>query len=551
MAPYRLTLVAAALALVAASCSADSGSPARRDEAARSGVDQNSATSDQPTNSPVARACALPAEQLARIWRGYHPRRSEDVLLVPRLPAFFGSITEVNHSGPWDFLQKVPLVFYGPRHLTGAGVVHDEATLADVYPTVGALTGVDLKRRDGRMLSAVAGSGSGSRPKLIVTVVWDGVGRNVLEYWPGVWPTLRRLERKGTSFRNATVASSPSITPATHATLGTGTWPRTHRVTGIYMRSATELELAFEGTDPTDLPVSTWADQIDIALGNRPKVGLLGWSDWHLPMMGHGLAQPSGDRDDVAIVLLGGNVGSNASYFSVPGYLDGFPGLDDRADELDRADGRADGRWMGREILAKTDNPAWVSYQTDMLLAMLGREGYGADTATDLMFVNYKMTDYIGHQDQYESKEMGEVLHAQDAALGRLVRWLDRHVRDYVVIVTADHGHTPNPKRSGGWPIGQTELKNDIDRHFDVPEGSSLVERITAVGIFLDRAVLDEMGASPASVATFVNDYTIGQNDTSSKQESDFRVDEQLFAAAWPGRRLGAVLRCKFGGKLR
>jgi hypothetical protein len=204
---------------------------------------------------------------------------------------------------------------------------------------------------------------------------------------------------------------------------------------------------------------------------------------------------------------------------------------------------------LGREILAKTDNPAWVAYQTDMLLAMLGREGYGADSVPDMMFVNYKMTDYIGHQDQFESKEMAGVLEAQDAALGRLVDWLDRRVHYYVVIVTADHGHTPNPRRSGGWPIGQTELQNDLDRHFDVPEGTSLVERITAVGIFLNRGLLRGSGVTANEVATFVNGYTIGQNDTGSKAESGFqsREEEQLFAAAWPGRRLQAVMRCKFG----
>jgi hypothetical protein len=184
-----------------------------------------------------------------------------------------------------------------------------------------------------------------------------------------------------------------------------------------------------------------------------------------------------------------------------------------------------------------------------MLLAMLAREGYGSDRVTDLMFVNYKVSDYIGHQHQFESREMAAVLRAQDEALGRLVDWLDRRVRDYVVVVTADHGHTPNPRRSGGWPIGQKELKYDIDDHFDVPDGSSLVERITAVGIFLDRATLGRTGVTASEVATFINGYTIGQNDTASKSEAAFkdRAGEQLFAAAWGGRQMSAVMKCKFG----
>lgn len=544
-------IVAAVLVfVVASSCWQDPGSP--RNDSGRSGTGPAQRHDERPnysSNDPVDRACALPSEQLARIWRGYDPRRSENVLLVPRKPAFFGSFTEVNHSGPWDFLQRVPLVFYGPGRIRDSGRVADPATIADVYPTVGELTGVELEPRDGRVLHEVAEPTTTGRPKLIVTVVWDGVGRNVLDYWPDGWPTLRRLEREGTSYRNATVASSPSITPATHATLGTGTFPRSHHVTGIYMRGSTGLDLAFDGTDPRHLSIDTFADQIDAELGNRPLVGLLGWSDWHLPMMGHGLAQTGGDLDDVAIVLLDANVGSNSSYFSLPAYLDGFPGLQERARELDTTDGKADDEWMGHDILAKTDNPAWVAYQTDMLLAMLAREGYGADGVTDLMFVNYKMTDYVGHQEQFESREMGDVLGAQDMALDRLVDFLDRRVKDYVVIVTADHGHTPNPRRSGGWPIGQKELKYDIDDHFEVPGGSSLVERITAVGMFLDRATLEETGVTAAEVAIYVNGYTIGQNETSSKSASGFkgRAHEQLFAAAWPGRQMTPVMRCRFG----
>jgi hypothetical protein len=546
----RVAVAAAVVALVvASSCLEDRESPSGNSGGGSRVTQQRSVRPDYPSNDPVERGCGLPAEQLARIWRGYYRPTSEDVLLVPRKPAFFGSVTVVNHSGPWDFLQTVPLVFFGPRTIAAAGIVDDPVTLADVYPTIGELTGVELDPRDGRALSEVAEPNTGVRPKLVVTIVWDGVGRNVLDYWSQKWPTLSRLERKGTSYRKATVASSPSITPATHATLGTGTWPRHHHVTGIYMRGSEGLDLAFDGTDPTHLPISTFADQIDVALDNRPKVGLLGWSNWHLPMMGHGLAQRGGDLDDVGILLLGGNATGNASYFSLPGYLDGFPGLLRQADRLDRADGKADGEWMGRDILAKTDNPAWVSYQTDMLLAMLAREDYGSDKVADFMFVNYKMSDYVGHQHQFESREMAAVLRAQDKALGRLVDWLGRRVRDYVVVVTADHGHTPNPRRSGGWPIGQKELKYDIDDYFDVSDGSSLVERITAVGIFLDRATLGQTDVTASEVATFVNGYTIGQNDTASKSEAAFkgRAGEQLFAAAWPGRQMSAVMRCKFG----
>ena len=44
---------------------------------------------------------------------------------------------------------------------------------------------------------------------------------------------------------------------------------------------------------------------------------------------------------------------------------------------------------------------------------------------------------------------MADALEAQDQALGGLIEYLDKAVGDYVVVVTADHGHTPNYRESG------------------------------------------------------------------------------------------------------
>ena len=187
------------------------------------------------TDDWMERACALPEKQLVRIWRGHHDAHSEDVTIVPLPPNYSGGFGTTSHSGPWEYLQNVPLVLYGPDHITTAGPLDTFATLADVYPTVGALTGVELPARDGRVLSEAIVRGA-DPPSLVVTVVWDGVGRNVLEHWDGRWPNLERLERQGASFVRATVGSSPSITPATHATLGTGSFPADHSVTAIEYR---------------------------------------------------------------------------------------------------------------------------------------------------------------------------------------------------------------------------------------------------------------------------------------------------------------------------
>ena len=464
---------------------------------------------------------------------------------MPQHPNYAGSFDVPNHSGPWRYLQEVPLVLYGPGHIASRGPVETPATLADVFPTMGELTGVDLPPRAGSALSEALVTGRGA-PKLVVTIVWDGVGRNVLELWPKQWPNLARMEREGTSYMRATVGSSPSITPATHSTLGTGTWPKDHHVTGIWMRRGDSLVESFEGYAPTDLDRSTYADEIDRALDNEPQVGLVGWGGWHLGMLGSGLAQAGGDADQAAIILLDSRVATNTSYYSMPGYVDGFPTLQRRVDALDRKDGEADGRWMGHDILAETRSPAWVQFENDIVKTMIRREGYGRDEVPDLLFLNYKMTDYAGHWYSITSPEMRDILRAQDRALGELLRLLDRRVEDYVVALTADHGHTLPPSVSGGWPVRQGEVRADVDRHFDTSEGETLVIDTTATGLFLDRDVMAKMSVTESDVAEFLNTLTLRDNWTSATLPRGYRNrgDENLLSAAFPGDMLRRIERC-------
>ena len=499
------------------------------------------------TNDPVGRACGLDPSVLTAIERGHFPGRSEDVTAVPNEPNYLGSFQVTSHSGPWDYLQRVPLVLYGPGRVPALGPTEETGvTLADVYPTVEDWTQVELDDRAGRSLTEAV-IAKATPPKLLVFVMWDGVGRNVLERWPGRWPNLERLEAEGVSYTNATVGSSPSITPSTHATLGTGTFPAEHGISGIQYRGEDgKIKVAFGLRDPSDLEVATFADDFDVALDNEPKVGLVGLRIWHMPMMGHGAAVEGGDKDQLVIIGFDQRVSGNKALYETPSYLHDFPGLEERITELDRADGVADGRWREHPIADEHDSPAWARYETDLLLHMLRREGYGNDAVTDLFFVNYKMTDIVGHQYSMDSEEMGDVLESQDEALGELLAYLDANVADYALVLSADHGHTPSPQRSGGWPISQDELERDLNRAFDIPAGDTMTEAITAVGPFLDRKVLAEAGVTGSDVARFMNAYTIGDNWPKEDLPEGYedRGGEAVFEAAFPSDQLDEVMKC-------
>jgi hypothetical protein len=505
-------------------------------------------------------ACGLRRETLLRVWRGQAGNRSPDVILIPKEPNFFGGFSVPNHSGPADNLQQVPLVLYGPGRIQPAGVIRDRhASITDVYPTVGELTRVGLPDRAGDVLREALVDGTSGRPRLILVIVWDGVGRNVLRRWPHAWPTLASLERSGTSYLDATVGSSPSITPATHANLGTGAYPRQHRVPAIYYRTSDgRIAGALAGSDPAMLELTTFADEIDRRLGNRPLVGMLGWFNWHLPMMGHGKGIPGGDADQVGLIHDPGKVLGNDDFYSTPQYLDRFPGFEKHARRLDRSDGALDGEWLGNNLYDRTsrsgvykkDNPAWVAYQTDMLLAMLRKEGYGdGHGSPDMFFTNFKMADVVGHQYIMDSPEMRAVLRSQDAALSRILDYLDATVKDYVVVVTADHGHTPSPERTGAWPISTNQIAADVDAYFGVQEGRTLVVGSRTAGLFLDRQLLRELSLDETDVAGFLLDYTVRDNWGGARLPEGYedRGAERVFSGVFARSQLPSIMRCAYG----
>ncbi|HEY7873967.1 MAG TPA: alkaline phosphatase family protein, partial [Actinomycetota bacterium] len=503
------------------------------------------------SDDPVERGCALPKAWLGRIWRGHDPKHSEDVTIVPLEPNYSGAFTVTSHSGPWDYLQTVPLVLYGPGHVESLGPLDERASITDVYPTVGGLLDVPLDKRQGAELTDAIIDGA-TPPRLVVIVVWDGVGRNVLERWPDAWPTLASMEEKGTSYRGALIGSSPSITPATHSSLGAGAFPRSHGVTAIMYRDATgDVRGAFKTKDPSDLRLTTFGDQVDQHFDNASKVGMLAWKNWHIGMLGHGLQTPGGDADQLAMIGGDGQINGNDLYYSTPDYLQGSPGLEEHLATVDREDGAADDKWMGHDLHELHDNPGWVRYESDLLMDMIKREGYGADEVPDILLTNFKMTDIAAHQYTMDSPEEEAVLRAQDDALGRLRDYLDRAVEDYTIVVTADHGHTPSAERSGAWPLGQGEMTRDVDRHFDVPEGKSLFDTTSAVGPFLNRALVKELGITGHEIAEFLNGYTIRDNWAAEELPDGYedRGEENVLSAAFSRADYPAIMRCAFGAE--
>ena len=510
----------------------------------------------------LRQACGLPPLWAERIWRGWEPgpRQDWDLAYVPDPPVYAGGPTNTSHSGPYGFLQRVPLVLYGPGYVRARGHVAlgREVTVADLPPTFAHLMRAGFPKRRGRALEDVVSLGE-APPPLLMTVVIDGGGWNVLDHWPGAWPNLARLIERGVNVEEATVGSTPSITPAIHTNLSTAAWPRDHGVTSILERGANgEIVGAFSvepreagvRIDPDlNLRLTTLADVWDRSTGNAAEVAMLGFGNYIAGMIGHGSALRGGDKDFV-ILEKDGAWATEPRYFSLPRYLNtAVPGPQRELDELDRADGEVDGQWRGHEMEPLDATPAFTGWQNRTLMELIRREGFGDDAVSDLVYINYKAPDAAGHVRNVTGIEQRDTLVSVDEAIAELVDFLDKEVgrERYVLAVTADHGQTPY--RPKDWPLNGDEVKRDVRAAFDrLDNKRGLIQSATATTYFLDRSELRANGVTPEEIASFLSAYTLEDNSEGPLPRGYAeRADDLVYAAVIPGRGIDEVVSCTAG----
>ena len=506
---------------------------------------------ERPIPDAIQQACGLPKPWLERIRRGYDAGRSGDIALLPDYPAYMmtggGGWT---HSGPWGYLQRVPLVFYGPGFIEQRQSVDRAVTVADIAPTLMAMMHSVLPSADGNALSeAVLLNAARLRqelPRLIVVVVWDGGGWNVLERWPDAWPNLKRWIEDGVSFTNATVGSSPSVTPSVHTTIGTGVFPARHGITGITVRNASgEVTDSFlKGESSGLIKVSTVAERWDEHNRNSARVGMVAYEPWHLGMIGRGAEDPSGDADDAAWLNPKTNEWvTDPDSYKLPPALTDPESLALELQRLDGRDGKVDSAWGSHDILDDParieETPAFIRYHTDRMIEMIEQEDYGNDGITDLLFTNYKQIDRVGHYFNMNSREVRDSLEASDRELARLETALNQVVGKsrWAVVLTADHGQQPDAKEVGGFAIDPRELRADIEREF-----GPIIRALWPTEIFLDYTRLIENDVSIEDVARFVRGYELAANtqrpDMLIRGSGSFGPDDRLFDLAIPSARL-------------
>ena len=506
----------------------------------------------RPDPRPMQEAMAtdLGSEYMELVRRNFVPRRSGDLQLllapfnssnyphesrslVPRDP-------RTSHASPWMYLERIPLLVHAPS-LVVASDSDERVTLADLASTASRLMGFNdwPDDREGRPLQ-IATSRNARRPKVIVTFVFDGGGWNVLDAFPDDWPELKALMGESANFRNAIMGSFPAVTACAHATIGTGTFPNRHGVTGHNIRDEQARVRKAYDTPGQARPADIWLPTLSDLWHEQTGawVGQIGYQVWHLGMMGFG--GRNRPEDDLPIGVYWDEDGTatwqphNPELYRLPASM---PALEDYQRYVEEfVDPGWDAQFapIGRQ--SPCCSPPIVRYQGDVIEAAFDSEPIGQTGTTDLLYTTYKSPDYTGHIYGMKSRWTGLQLRAVDEQLGRLRRMLDeRFPGEYALFVTADHGQCPLPDSVGGVRLDPIQLEHLIESRFSGL--ASVIESVVPSEVFMNVSRLwDNGGATIEDVAASIADYRYRQNIGAyvprSAVEQDL-LDQKEFAAVF------------------
>jgi hypothetical protein len=450
-------------------------------------------------------AAALAARQrfLDMFARAYFPGRTGQLLIVPREGDV---ITRPDpdvaymHGSPWAYDVSIPLMFAGPAVRTGE--YSGSAVQQDVAPTLAAALGVRMPpTATGRVLPILRPGFD--RPRAVLLLVLDGMRRDYFDRYAGSMPTLAALRHRGAWFTQARVNALPSNTAVGHSTISTGADPRVHGITGtsVYDRIHGRRHNLFEGATPEDLMARTLADAWQLATAGRAIILAQGSIDRAAtPLAGHGACQLNGTPVVLAVYdPQTGGWTTNPSCYRLPEYL---------KDRNARTLLPADGEWMHHKI----DSAAAVRYsalfpqfEADAMTAMIEREPVGEDDVADLVLMNYKGADFVGHKYGPDSDELRVTLSEMDGQLARMLTALEAKVgSNYLLAVTADHGmpsEPPSPDRRHFAP----SIVDLLHEKFD-PEAKKLITAFDAENcqIFVDENRLSDLGLTLRGLADFL-----------------------------------------------
>jgi predicted AlkP superfamily pyrophosphatase or phosphodiesterase len=397
------------------------------------------------------------------------------------------------------------------------------------------------------------------RPKLVVGIIVDQMRQEYLYRFEKHYGEdgFKRLMKDGFEVKNGHYDYIPTYTGPGHASVYTGTTPRTH---GIISNSWYNRELkgmmycagdstvtAVGGTEKhgkisaKNLLTTTITDELKLFTQGRSKVVGLAIKD-------RGASLPAGHMADGAYWY----DSSTGTFMSSNYYFDELPKWVQKFNKQDKADDYLKKTWNTLKPIetyvesAADNNPYEMAFRgqrlpefpynlkklreengnfglisntpfgnsltTDFALAAIEGEELGDDEVTDFLALSYSSTDYVGHQFGPHSKEVQDTYLRLDQDLERLFAALDAKLgKDgYLVFLTADHAvaDVPNYLKDLNVPAGNfvaekylPEIATALNARFGVGDW---LENVSSDQVFLNLPLLEEREINKAEMQTFL-----------------------------------------------
>jgi hypothetical protein len=154
--------------------------------------------------------------------------------------------------------------------------------------------------------------------------------------------------------------------------------------------------------------------------------------------------------------------------------------------------------------------------------------------------VNYKIIDHVSHVWSGSSPEMSDAIRWQDEGMQDLIHILNETVgkREWVLVLTADHGAQLDYAETGAFPIPPQGLEADLNARFDDGDDAPAVLRVRTSQVYMNLDEMKDGGYTLDDVARYINDYT---KEEAAQDPSTVPVSERndrVIAAAFPSESI-------------
>lgn len=397
-----------------------------------------------------------------------------------------------------------------------------------------------------------------SGPKLVVVLVVDQMRADYIDKFEQHWTGgLKRLATQGAWLRNAAYPYAETETCVGHSTISTGSLPATHgiisnswwdRASGKSVTCTDDPGtknvgyggMVKGGDSAASLLIPSFAEELKFQRGGRPRVFTFSLKARAAIMLaGH-------SADGVTWFDSGSGYWTTSSaYPTVPfvkQYVEKHPASEDfgktwnlllpassylyGATALGSVPPSGWNQTFPHVLRGEPQNNApdgayYNQWETspfpDTYLVKLAEDavtsehlGHGADI--DYLGISFSSPDHVAHAFGPRSREIQDELSRLDLDLGGLFSFLDRNVgsRNYVVVLTADHGGTPVPDDmkttgvSAGW-VSLAAVKQNIETalvpfHYPAPA----VAMVDDADVFFEPGVYQKLLADPSAMHAVV-----------------------------------------------